>query len=66
MAEKPEVRIILEKRPDGRTELSCVDVRTGKHVRTGICAWPGQVEGEILKLKTTLERAGNRVAVQEA
>jgi hypothetical protein len=65
MAELPVVKVLVRPRPGGYCELSCVDARSGREVRTGLVVGRGALDGEIRKLKLTLERAGNHVQVRE-
>ena len=63
----PEVRIITERRPDGKTHVFFIDPEVGRKVDTGLKCGPGQddVERTIRKLKLQLEKNGNSVTVME-
>jgi len=66
MADRPHAKILTRKRPDGRTEISAVDPKTGREVRTGLStSSAAETEKTVQEIKHILEKGGNQVSYRE-
>jgi hypothetical protein len=61
-------RVVVTERKDGRTEISSVDLATGREMRTGLAvptADRREVERHVRHVRECFERAGDRTDVVE-
>lgn len=65
MSEERRARIITKPTGEGQVEIVTQDPQTGRTVGTGHVVSKDRADGEIRKVKETLEKGGNRVTVKE-
>jgi hypothetical protein len=61
-----ETRILARDQGGGKTEISVLDPKSGKEIRTGLTGKSAEETDRLVRtFKENLERAGNRVSYRE-